>query len=174
MNDYSKILNSESLNLLEETIEISHNCLVDISDVLYRYQVLFERIEVLRALNITAKLLFQKKCFRLDNKQKEALLFYMSFLNDKDYQLDFHMFCELPRKKVIHYNPWSIMVAFKIYRDRVVEPAKRLYPDFKKYLEDTEVLLNQAIDQIEKRITIIIPGRIKIAKNSIFDKKIIL
>lgn len=135
MYNYTKILNSETLNLLEETIEIKNRNLVDITDILYKYQTLFKRMEILRTLNITTKLFLHSRSFKLDTRQKEAALAYMDILDNPDYQIDFHMFCELPRKKFMKYDPWEIMVQLEIYRDRVIQPAKALYPEFKKFIE---------------------------------------
>lgn len=175
MNDYSKIFDSESLNLVEEKIEISRKYLVDINDIIYKYQVLFERIEILRAINVSTKLLLRSRNLKFNNKQREAALAYLSILENKDYRIDFHMFCELPRSKIMKNDPWGIMVEFKIYRDRVLKPAKRLYPDLKEYLSE-KLLLNEVISQIDRKITILIPGKIRIAKEdiSVSDKKIIL
>ncbi len=167
----------ESLDrLLEEKIEIRHRSSIDITDILSYYQILFERMEVLRALNIGTELALRDSNLTFDNHPKEAVLHYLDILNDHDYRIDYHIFCELPRKKIINYDPWSTMVTFRIYRDRIVEPLILLYPDLKEYLEDTKRLLTQAIDEIENRITIVIPGKIKIEKEGSdgHNKKLIL
>lgn len=176
MNNYFNILNYKYYRLFEKVIEVPFHSSIDITDIFYKYQKLFERIEILRALNISVKLLLQDKNIKLNSNQKEAALFYLSIINNKEYQLDWYLFCELPRTKIINYEPWSVMVTFKIYRDRIVEPLILLYPDLNEYLMETKKCLNQVIDEIERRITIIIPGKIKIAKDEeyIFDKNLIL
>lgn len=169
MNNYSNLLRSIYLDLFEEKIEISCLSSVDISAILYKYQTLFERIEILRALNISTELLLRNKNLKLNNNQKEAALLFFSIINNEknneENRLNWHLFCELPRKRIINYEPWSIMVSFKIYKDLIVEPLILFYPDLKEYLEETKIWLDQAIDEIERRITIIIPGKIKILKD---------
>lgn len=162
--------------LVEEKIEIVHRSSIDITDILYRYQILFKRIEVLRALKVGTELSLQDRNLKLNSNQSDAALFYLSILNNEEYKIDWHMFCEVPCRRIINYASWSIMVMFKIYRDRIIEPLIPLYPELKKYLEETKIWLDQAINQIDGRITIIIPGKIKIAKDETYinDRKLIL
>lgn len=168
-------VNNVNLNLVEDKIEMPYNCSIDITDILYKYQTLFKRIEVLRGLNGSIRLLLQKRNLLLSDSEKEAALFYLSIIDNEDYKVDFHIFCELPYQK-ISWNARSIMTQFLIYRDRVVKPLMLLYPDLNEYLKETELLLNQAINEIDRRITIIIPGKISTVKDDIysFDNRLTL
>lgn len=187
MYDYTKVLDPNSLNVVEQKLDLNphYRKFMDITDILYKYQTLYARIEVLRALNITVRLLEKNEEIKNDKEKYKALLIYLSILNNIDYKIDFHVFCEASRKITVYKNgdmvvptndPWYKMIESIIYRDRVIQPAKQLYPEFKKYLEDTEILLNKAITEIENRITIIIPGRIQKAEpiNPLCNKKEIL
>ena len=204
MYNYTRVLDSKSLNLVEKEICISQHG-VDIIDILYKYQNIYKRIKILKVLNANVRFLeslnkkkikestraeereaWKKYCLMLleeDNQidyklpmkqtktlftteKEETLQAYLSILDNPDNQLDFHLFCKLPSERLMEYRPWEIMVEFKIYRDRVIKPAKKLYPEFLEFLEDTEILLNEAITQIENRITILIPGKIKLPKKS--------
>lgn len=207
MYDYTRILDSKSLNLVEKEICISQKE-VNIMDILYKYQNIYERIKILKVLNANVRFLeslnekqrkestrteereaWKRYClillecednqidykYKLPTKQvktlftreeEEALMNYLLILDNPNKQLDFHLFCKLPSEGVMKYRPWEIMVEFKIYRDRVIKPAKKLYPEFLEFLENTEILLNEAITQIENRITILIPGKIQLPKKS--------
>lgn len=168
-------INDKSFNLVKDKIEMPYHCSIDITDILYKYQILFKRIEVLRGLNSSISLLFNKRELLLTDKEKEAALLYLNIVENENYKADYHIFCEVPYKK-INWNAWSIMVSFKIYRDRVAKPLMLLYPDLRKYLEETILLLNQAISEIDKRITIVIPRKIITLKDDTynFDNKLIL
>lgn len=173
MYNYTKLLNPKSINLVEKQIKLSLKS-IDITDILYEYRILFERIKVLKALHMSAKLLLLGNSPKLkfyNEQQKEAARYYLRILNDIEDQIDYMICCEVPYEKVSPfgtcYDAYNIMLTFHFCRDRIVQPARMLYPDLKSYLDEMENLLNEAITKIESRFVMIIPGKITLCDRSL-------
>ncbi len=175
MYDYTKILDPNLLNPVEKKIEVgygwqdhSENMIAGMIDVLLNGKELFKQLEILYGLMISAKLLrCNKKALKSMKFEQRQILDYVVnqvFNRNSDYYWDFYMFCQAKSVANILFNPRTLVTMFCIYRDGILQYLKMIYPDLENFLENTENLINQTIEEIEMKTVIIIPGKVKIVE----------